>query len=50
MIPGVERFFREFGAVQLPYFAISRGKLSLFDRACIKLKLLVKQMKKQGIE
>lgn len=38
MIPGVERFFREFGAVQTPYFMISRGKRSLLDRIRIKLK------------
>ncbi|GAB6393876.1 MAG: GNAT family N-acetyltransferase [Bacteroidales bacterium] len=37
MIPGVERFFREFGAEQTPYFTISRGKTSLLDRALIKL-------------
>ena len=37
MLPGVERFFREFGATQTPYFTISRGKLSLMDRARIKL-------------
>lgn len=29
MQPGVERFFREFGAIQTPYFQISRGRLSL---------------------
>ena len=38
MIPGVERFFREFGAMQIPYFMICRGQLSLFDRVKIKLK------------
>lgn len=38
MLPGVERFFREFGAVQTPFFTISRGKLSLLDRACVKLR------------
>jgi len=38
MLPGVEHFFREFGAVQTPYFAISRGKPSLIDRIRIKLK------------
>ena len=38
MIPGVERFFREFGAVQTPYFMISRGKLSFLDRARMKMK------------
>ena len=37
MLPGVERFFREFGAIQTPIFTISRGKLSLLDRARIKL-------------
>ena len=37
MLPGVERFFREFGARQTPYFAITKGKLSLLDRARIKL-------------
>lgn len=36
MIPGVERFFREFGAVQTPYFTITKGKLSLLDKARIK--------------
>ncbi len=37
MLPGVERFFREFGAIQVPFFTISKGKLSLLDRARIKL-------------
>ena len=37
MIPGVERFFREFGAIQTPFFTISKGKLSLLDRARVKL-------------
>lgn len=32
MIPGVERFFREFGARQTPYFAISKGKWNLWRR------------------
>lgn len=39
MLPGVERFFREFGGVQTPYFAINKGKLSLIDRAFIKFNL-----------
>ena len=38
MLPGVERFFREFGAMQVPYFMISRGRLSFLDRIHIKLK------------
>lgn len=29
MLSGVERFFREFGAIQTPYFQITRGRLSL---------------------
>ena len=37
MLPGVEHFFREFGAVQTPYFAITRGKPTLIDRLAIKL-------------
>lgn len=38
MIPGVERFFREFGAVQMPFFTISKGGLSISDRIRLKLK------------
>lgn len=41
MLPGVERFFREFGAIQTPYFTISKGKLSLLDKARIKLSRLI---------
>ena len=37
MLPGVERAFREFGAKQVPYFAIKKGNLSLYNRACLKL-------------
>ncbi|MDR1356865.1 MAG: GNAT family N-acetyltransferase [Tannerellaceae bacterium] len=37
MMPGVERFFREFGAVQTPYFSLSRGKVGLWNRLMIKL-------------
>ncbi|GHT31436.1 hypothetical protein FACS189414_0150 [Bacteroidia bacterium] len=36
MLPGVERFFREFGAIQTPFFTINKGKLSLLDRVRIK--------------
>ena len=36
MLSGVERFFREFGAVQTPYFTIMRGKPGLTDRLSIK--------------
>ena len=36
MLPGVERFFREFGAVQTPYFLITRGEPGLIDRIRIK--------------
>jgi hypothetical protein len=37
MIPGVERFFREFGAIQTPFFTITKGKLSLLNKACLKI-------------
>jgi lipid II:glycine glycyltransferase (peptidoglycan interpeptide bridge formation enzyme) len=40
MLPGVERFFREFGAVQTPYFTITRGNLSLIHKAWLKFKSL----------
>ncbi len=38
MLPGVERFFREFGAVQTPFFTISRGKMSLVHRVWLKIR------------
>lgn len=38
MIPGVERFFREFGGVQTPYFQLSKGQPGLLDRVRRKLK------------
>jgi hypothetical protein len=38
MHPGIERFFREFGAVQTPYFTITRGSPALWDKARIKLR------------
>lgn len=41
MLPGVERFFREFGAVQTPYFTISKGNLSLLHRGWNKLKRML---------
>lgn len=37
MLPGVERFFREFGAVQTPYFTLTKGRLSFARRAWHKL-------------
>lgn len=38
MIPGVERFFREFGAKQTPFFTITKGNPSLLDRLKMKLR------------
>ncbi|MDR1408350.1 MAG: GNAT family N-acetyltransferase [Tannerella sp.] len=38
MLPGVERFFREFGGIQTPYFAISKRTLSLTDRIRLRWK------------
>jgi hypothetical protein len=37
MLPGVERFFREFGGIQTPFFTISKGKPGLLDKARIRL-------------
>lgn len=37
MLPGVERFFREFGAVQTPYFTLTKGRLGFVRRAWYKL-------------
>jgi hypothetical protein len=37
MIPGVERFFREFGAIQTPFFTLYRNERSLFYRIRLKL-------------
>ena len=36
MLPGVERFFREFGGIQTPYFLIQKGKPTWLDRAFMK--------------
>ena len=38
MLPGVERFFREFGGIQTPYFSIKKGKLDIIDRIIVKLR------------
>jgi hypothetical protein len=38
MIPGVERFFREFGATQTPYFMISKGRRGIISRIYMRLK------------
>ena len=37
MLPGVERFFREFGGIQTPYSSINKGKPGLLDRFIVKL-------------
>jgi hypothetical protein len=37
MLPGVERFFREFGGIQTPYFSINKGKRGILDRFIVKL-------------
>ncbi|MDD4661137.1 MAG: GNAT family N-acetyltransferase [Massilibacteroides sp.] len=37
MLPGVERFFREFGGKQMPFFTIRKGNLSLLDKVRMKL-------------
>ena len=40
MLSGVERFFREFGAVQLPYHVISKGKMDIVKRILLKIESL----------
>lgn len=40
MLPGVERFFREFGAKQHPFFTITKGNLNLWNKMRIKLNTL----------
>jgi len=40
ILPGIEHFFREFGTVQLPYFAISKGKMNFIKRFFLKIKTL----------
>ncbi|MDR2835444.1 MAG: GNAT family N-acetyltransferase [Bacteroidales bacterium] len=46
MIQGVERFFREFGAKQIPFFEISKGRLSLIKRLIMKIEYLLKNKPK----
>jgi hypothetical protein len=41
MLPGVERFFREFGGIQTPYFSIKKGKPGFLDRLIVKLTGLI---------
>ena len=38
MLYGVERFFREFGAIQTPYFQITKGRLDFPHRVWMKLR------------
>ena len=40
MLSGVERFFREFGGIQTPYFSIQKSKPNLLDRIIIKITLV----------
>jgi len=40
MLLGVEHFFREFGAVQHPYYVISKGKMNLIKKILLKIKSL----------
>jgi len=38
MVKGIEHFNRRFGAVQMPYFAISKGKINPIQKIALKLK------------
>jgi lipid II:glycine glycyltransferase (peptidoglycan interpeptide bridge formation enzyme) len=40
MVKGIEHFFREFGAKQMSYFSIYKGKINWIQRVLIKLKYL----------
>jgi len=40
MLRGVEQFFRKFGAQQMPYFVIEKGKMDLLKKIRMKIKYL----------
>ncbi|GHU80070.1 hypothetical protein FACS1894145_5650 [Bacteroidia bacterium] len=39
MLRGVERFYREFGAQQMPFFVIEKGKMSLWKKVKIRMNM-----------
>ncbi|MDR0546714.1 MAG: GNAT family N-acetyltransferase [Dysgonamonadaceae bacterium] len=43
MVQGVEHFFRELGAIQKPYFTISKGKMSLIKKIVMKIQQLIRK-------
>jgi len=38
MVKGIEHFFRSFGAIQMPYFSISKGKKNIFQKVILLIK------------
>jgi hypothetical protein len=48
MVKGVEHFFRGFGALQMPYYAISKGKIGLGKKIIMKIKQQWKKKKQTG--
>jgi hypothetical protein len=44
MIEGIEHLFKGFGAIQMPYHTITKGKMSLTKRICIKLKRQIQKL------
>jgi lipid II:glycine glycyltransferase (peptidoglycan interpeptide bridge formation enzyme) len=48
MTKGVEHFFRGFGAMQMPYYAISRGKIGLGKKIIMKIKQQWRKKKQAG--
>jgi hypothetical protein len=38
VVEGIEHFFKGFGAIQMPYYTITKGKMSLIKRIFIKFK------------
>jgi lipid II:glycine glycyltransferase (peptidoglycan interpeptide bridge formation enzyme) len=45
MIQGVEHFFREFGAIQMPYYSILKGKMNLRRKIILKINQLRNRLK-----
>ncbi len=43
MVKGIEFFFREFGAIQKPYFSISKGKMNISDKIIVRIKRILKK-------
>jgi hypothetical protein len=47
MIEGVEHLFKGFGTVQMPYYTISKGKMSWMKKVFIKCKQQIQKREKK---